>query len=145
MKIMSAREAWIFLQDNRNAMLIDVRTPEEWVMTGFPDMTSLGTASRERKAYGLTWMAAGGGNEEETRQAMERFARNLRTLQPDRTIPLLFLCRSGMRSHYAGQLAAHLGYQNVINIGDGFENHHGAGTGWRDAPLPFTFSLPDAG
>ena len=51
---------------------------------------------------------------------------------------LLFLCRSGVRSHYAAEFAAHAGYQNAYNVLEGFEGEYGAGTnGWRAAGLPF--------
>jgi rhodanese-related sulfurtransferase len=51
---------------------------------------------------------------------------------------LLFLCRSGVRSHYAAELAAQAGYPNAYNILEGFEGEHGAGhNGWRTAGLPW--------
>jgi rhodanese-related sulfurtransferase len=51
---------------------------------------------------------------------------------------LLFLCRSGVRSHYAAQLAAQAGFENTYNVLEGFEGEYGAGTnGWRAAGLPW--------
>ncbi|HUQ27706.1 MAG TPA: rhodanese-like domain-containing protein [Usitatibacter sp.] len=56
----------------------------------------------------------------------------------DRSEKLLFLCRSGVRSHYAAELAAQAGYPNAYNILEGFEGDNGAGhNGWRTAGLPW--------
>ena len=57
---------------------------------------------------------------------------------PDQNTPLLFLCRSGMRSHHAALLAENAGYADVSNIVDGFEDQHGPGKGWRASGLPST-------
>ena len=52
--------------------------------------------------------------------------------------PLLFLCRSGVRSHYAAMLAASAGYARAYNVLEGFEGDNGAGlNGWRAAGLPW--------
>ena len=54
---------------------------------------------------------------------------------------LLMLCRSGVRSLAAGNVALEAGYQTVINISDGFEGDLDAGqqrghlNGWRNAGL----------
>ena len=51
---------------------------------------------------------------------------------------LLFLCRSGVRSHHAAMLAARAGYARAYNVLEGFEGDHGAGlNGWRAAGLPW--------
>ncbi len=58
---------------------------------------------------------------------------------------LLFLCRSGVRSHAAAAAAAAAGYGHAFNILEGFEGdldpagHRGA-TGWRKAGLPWVQS-----
>ena len=55
--------------------------------------------------------------------------------------PVLFLCRSGIRSIDAARLAATLGYQRAYNILEGFEGdpdtekHRSSGNGWRHAGL----------
>jgi len=51
---------------------------------------------------------------------------------------LLFLCRSGIRSHHAALLAARAGYARAYNVLEGFEGENGAGlNGWRAAGLPW--------
>jgi len=52
--------------------------------------------------------------------------------------PLLFLCRSGVRSHHAATLAASAGYARAYNVLEGFEGENGEGrNGWRAAGLPW--------
>ena len=48
-----------------------------------------------------------------------------------RDAPLLLLCRSGVRSHYAAEVLAQAGYTRVYNVLAGFEQ------GWRPAGLPW--------
>jgi rhodanese-related sulfurtransferase len=61
-------------------------------------------------------------------------------------VPVMFLCRSGVRSHAAAQLAAQSGYARAMNILEGFEGdldahgHRGTVGGWRKAGLPWVQS-----
>jgi rhodanese-related sulfurtransferase len=56
---------------------------------------------------------------------------------------LLFLCRSGVRSHAAAQAAQAVGYRGAFNILEGFEGdldsgkHRGTSGGWRYRGLPW--------
>lgn len=56
---------------------------------------------------------------------------------------LLFLCRSGVRSHAAAIVAAKAGHTGAYNILEGFEGdldaegHRGTKGGWRKAGLPW--------
>lgn len=60
---------------------------------------------------------------------------------PDR--PVLFLCRSGVRSRHAATLAAQHGFTNSFDILEGFEGdkdqqgHRKAVNGWCHAGLPW--------
>lgn len=125
MKDLSAKEAWGFLETHPDATLIDVRTSSEWTMVGFPDLSSLG-----RKALGVTWSA----------DQEADFGHALLKAVPQKDKPVLFICRSGQRSAHAAEAAMLLGYQEIINITDGFEDRHGPGTGWRASDLPFTLT-----
>jgi len=75
-----------------------------------------------------------------------RFIERLEALEPDRDVALLFLCRSGVRSHAAAIAATEAGYTGAFNILEGFEgevDEHGQrGTrgGWRKAGLPWVQS-----
>src|SRR5512146_1301095 len=56
---------------------------------------------------------------------------------------VMFLCRSGHRSHAAAMVATQAGYANCFNILEGFEgdkspnNQRNALNGWRVAGLPW--------
>jgi len=56
---------------------------------------------------------------------------------------VLFMCRSGARSHDAAVLAAKHGYSEVYNILEGFEGdkdeqqHRGKRNGWKGRGLPW--------
>ncbi len=121
MKTNNAQEAWDFLQKDEKAVLVDVRTPEEWALVGQPDTGSIG-----RKFVPLTWSME---QEAEFVQALEQAV-------PDKASPLFFICRGGMRSQRAAYLALAAGYSDVTNIGDGFESAPGASTGWKACGLP---------
>lgn len=57
--------------------------------------------------------------------------------------PVMFLCRSGVRSHNAAIAATQAGWKEAYNILEGFEGdkdadgHRGAVGGWRKAGLPW--------
>jgi rhodanese-related sulfurtransferase len=63
--------------------------------------------------------------------------------QVDKESLLLFICRSGMRSHQAAAAATNNGFSDCYNVLEGFEgdmdsdNHRNTVTGWRIAGLPW--------
>ena len=71
-----------------------------------------------------------------------KFVEQLQDEQADDDIVLL-LCRSGVRSHQAGEAAARAGFTRVFNILEGFEGdldesgQRGKLGGWRKAGLPW--------
>lgn len=117
----TAKESWDRLQADARAVLVDVRTPEEWAQVGLPELGALG-----RKVVALTW---GADSEAE-------FLHGLEEAVPDKATPIFFICRSGMRSQKAAALAAQAGYRTLTNVADGFEDRHGPGTGWKASGLP---------
>ena len=62
-------------------------------------------------------------------------------VEPDAT--LMFLCRSGVRSHFAADAAAQAGFRDSYNVLEGFEGdkdahgHRNRLGGWRYAGLPW--------
>ena len=102
------------------AVIVDVRTQPEWQFVGHVPDAPL-----------VEWPR--GGDE----AALDAFLAEVRTrFQPDEA--LLFLCRSGVRSHYAATLAARAGFDRAYNVLEGFEGDMGAGhNGWRAAGLPW--------
>ncbi|MSQ50151.1 MAG: rhodanese-like domain-containing protein [Betaproteobacteria bacterium] len=60
--------------------------------------------------------------------------------------PVMFICRSGMRSHGAAEAAMRAGWQETYNVLEGFEgdqdaeHHRNTVGGWRHAGLPWVQS-----
>ncbi|HKO88993.1 MAG TPA: rhodanese-like domain-containing protein [Burkholderiales bacterium] len=126
---LSPASAYSLLQCQKDARLVDVRTRAEWDWVGHvPDSVHI---------EWNTW-PAGTRNPE--------FERALSEVAPNKDAPLLFLCRSGVRSHAAATFAAQLGYRNALNILEGFEGekdpdgHRNSVSGWRFRGLPWTQS-----
>jgi rhodanese-related sulfurtransferase len=120
-------EAFAVWQSVDGARIVDVRTRPELDYVG-----------RVPGALHVEWNHYPGG----VRNA--RFADELK-LSVERTeAPVMFLCRSGNRSHYAAAVAAQLGYSAAFNILEGFEGdkdphgHRNTIGGWRVAGLPWT-------
>jgi rhodanese-related sulfurtransferase len=108
------------LREAGAAVIVDVRTPPEYAQVGHVPGTPL-----------IEWPRNGG------RPELQAFLEALQR-KFDPAEKLLFLCRSGVRSHYAAELAAHAGYAQAYNVLEGFEGEYGAGTnGWRAAGLPW--------
>jgi rhodanese-related sulfurtransferase len=68
------------------------------------------------------------------------------TQQVERDAPVMFICRSGGRSHNAALLATQAGYERCYNVLEGFEGdkdehgHRNTRGGWRRAGLPWVQS-----
>jgi rhodanese-related sulfurtransferase len=60
--------------------------------------------------------------------------------------PVMFMCRSGARSHAAAEAAMRAGWKEAYNVLEGFEGdkdaeqHRSSVGGWRKAGLPWTQS-----
>jgi rhodanese-related sulfurtransferase len=96
------------------AKIVDVRTRSEYDHVGRVEGTPL-----------IEWRLDGEQHPD------PRFLERLAAAYPDRSEPLLLICRSGVRSHYAAELAAQAGFTRVYNVLGGFEQ------GWRPAGLPW--------
>jgi rhodanese-related sulfurtransferase len=125
------RQAYDLLAQDRDAVLVDVRTRAEWNYVGAPDLRALG-----KELVQLEWQRYPDGAP--NRAFLEELA--AAGVGPDRTV--LFLCRSGVRSAAAAETAARAGYTQAYNVAEGFEGpldadgHRGA-SGWRAAGLPW--------
>lgn len=117
------------MQQNNNAVLVDVRTKVEHAFVGHP----VG-------AIHIAWKEAPDW------QVNSNFIDEVKRRVPDKTAPVLLLCRSGQRSLDAARALEEEGYQKLINIVDGFEgpldqnNHRGNLGGWRFNGLPWVQS-----
>lgn len=120
------QEAFDVLQHIPGARLVDVRTRAEWDWVGrIP-----GAIEIELLTYP--------GN-----RPNPGFVQELeRAVNKDQCGPLLFICRSGARSHNAAMLAQQAGYE-AYNVLEGFEGdrdaqgHRNTRGGWRAAGLPW--------
>lgn len=119
------QEAHALLQALPNAKLVDVRTRAEWDWVGrIP-----GALEIELLTYP--------GN-----RPNPAFVDQLQAQVPQDTA-VMFICRSGARSHHAAMLAMQAGYAEAYNVLEGFEgDRDGAGHrstvgGWRAAGLPW--------
>jgi len=119
-------DAYALVKAATDARLIDVRTRPEWDYVGHAPDSSL-----------LEWNVYPEGTRNPD------FLAELRILAPDPEAPVLFLCRSGVRSDGAARVAAAAGYSKAFNVLEGFEGDKDArgqrGTlgGWRKAGLPW--------
>jgi rhodanese-related sulfurtransferase len=108
------------------AKLVDVRTK--------PELAYVGSVPG---AMAVEWQTYPGGTPNPD------FIAQLSALVP-KDQPVMFLCRSGGRSHAAAQAATKAGWKEAYNILEGFEGdkdasgHRNTVGGWRKAGLPWT-------
>ena len=95
MKNISPKEAFDMLLRNSDAIIVDVRTPEEWT-GGIPADTNLKLVTISSN--------------------LDEFERNLSNAIQDKNPPILFICRGGTRSATAASIGEKLGYKNCYNI-----------------------------
>jgi rhodanese-related sulfurtransferase len=123
---LTPQKAWDLLQQNTDAVLVDVRTKVEHAFVGHP----LG-------AVHIAWKEAPDW------QVNSMFVAEVERLVPEKKAPILLLCRSGQRSLDAAKALEEAAYRRLINIIDGFEgpldqhNHRGNLGGWRFNGLPW--------
>ncbi len=118
-------EAFKVMQENPDAKVVDVRTTAEWAYVGcVPD------------AVRIEWQIF------PDMQVNERFLEELEK-QVSKDIPVMFLCRSGVRSHHAASVASKAGWTQAYNVLEGFEgdlddkSQRGAVNGWKFRGLPW--------
>jgi rhodanese-related sulfurtransferase len=107
------------------ARLVDVRTTPELLYVG-----------KIPGAIALEWQTYPGN------RPNPEFLSELAAVT-DKDEPLMFLCRSGARSHSAAEAATRAGWRECYNVLEGFEGakdpqqHRGSVGGWRKAGLPW--------
>ncbi len=118
--------AYELLQQNTTSVLIDVRSKIEHSFVGHP-IGAIHIPWKEAPAWQLN----------------DNFVIEVEKIAPDKTAPILLLCRSGQRSLEAAKALEANGYKHLINIIHGFEgpldgaNHRGNLGGWRFNKLPW--------
>ena len=119
-------EAHALWRNAPGAKLVDVRTRAEWDYVG-----------RIPGAVEIQLLGYPGN------QPNPAFLSELES-KVDKAAPVLFICRSGGRSHNAAMLATQAGYRDAYNVLEGFEGdrdaqgHRNTTGGWRAAGLPWT-------
>ena len=119
-------EAYALMQCQPQAKLVDVRTRAELEWVGFVP----GSIQIEWN----TW--PGGGRNLDFIAQVEALL--------DKDTRIMFLCRSGVRSHHAAIAVTQVGYTKAYNVLYGFEGDKDASGqrnklgGWRAAGLPWT-------
>ena len=109
----------------RGGKLIDVRTKPELLYVG-----------RIPGSVALEWQSYPGN------QANPGFLDEL-AAAVGKDEPVMFICRSGARSHGAAEAATKAGWREAYNVLEGFEGdkdnaqHRGSVGGWRKAGLPW--------
>lgn len=119
------REAHEMLREVPNAKLVDVRTRAELEWVGrIP-----GAIEVELLTY-----PGSRPNPDFVKQLEQKV---------EKDAPVMFICRSGGRSHSAAMLAQQAGYAECYNVLEGFEGdkdesgHRNTKGGWRFAGLPW--------
>jgi rhodanese-related sulfurtransferase len=124
--------AWKILSENKDAVLVDVRTRAEWNYVGLPELAPIG-----KQPTLLEWQVF------PSMQPNPEFVSALGGAYADKDTPLLFLCRSGVRSAAAAKAMTAAGYSTCINVADGFEGpldangKRGSAGGWKATGLPW--------
>jgi rhodanese-related sulfurtransferase len=124
-------EAFEILQANPKALLVDVRTKAELDLVG-----------RIPGAINVEWAFYPGMVANES--FVQQLTAELHNHQCDHDSVLIFLCRTGGRSHNAAAVAASLGFSQAYNTLEGFEGEANADkqrtliNGWKRAGLPWT-------
>ena len=106
-------EAYEAARDGR-ILLVDIRTPQEWRITGIP-----------RGAHPIDM------RREDFRAALDDLTGG------DRTRPVALICARGVRSARLGNRLADAGYARILDVPEGMLGSR-AGPGWLAAGLPVT-------
>ena len=127
------------LQDD-GAVLVDVRTRPEWMFVGTPDLSAAGgePVLLEWQVFPAMGVDPAFGDTLEAELARRGLGG-----EGGRDVPIVFLCRSGVRSAAAASLMTERGYGRAHNIAGGFEGghdaegHRGTREGWKAEGLPW--------
>lgn len=116
------QQAWEMLLKDDQSVLIDVRSQAEWQIVGKPQLTHpKQLVLNSLKLSPLMVMN-------------ENFTDILLNAVKDKTRKF-FLCRYGVRSYTATQIAIRNGLSECYNLSDGFEGN-ATGPGWLGTNLP---------
>ena len=115
---LAADAAWTMVQRG-DLVLIDVRTPSEWAMTGLP-----------RDAHVATL------------QDVDFLDQARGAVLGDLDQPVAVICRSGARSRIAASKLEKAGFSHGYEVAEGMSGNGGAGAGWIKRGLPVDPFIP---
>ena len=135
----NSKEAFDLLKEDKNAVLIDVRTNKEHLEVGIPDLREIG-----KDTFKIEWRNSilPGSR----KRFLNDFNNNLSHHDEGK---YLFICRSGIRSNFAAltvEESFKSGNYNgkCFNVEDGFEGFEQPSdypqnpTGWKNLGLPWS-------
>ena len=134
---LSIADAYALLSEDKMAALVDVRTQAEWTWVGVPDLAGLG-----KTPVFIEW--ASYPAMQPAKDFAQRLTAELTAHGATRETPVLFLCRSGVRSLAAARALTAAGWRRCYNISEGFEGgldasrRRNAVGGWRARGMPWT-------
>ncbi|MCH7695219.1 MAG: rhodanese-like domain-containing protein [Proteobacteria bacterium] len=127
-------QAWEILQADRSSTLLDVRSTIEFEYVGHP-LDALHIPWKEAPDWQVTADFV-----DKVRTALQK---KLGLTRPAEELPILAICRSGVRSLSAAELLEREGFRQLYNVIEGFEgdrdnnNHRNTINGWRFHGLPW--------
>ena len=128
MKHLLPKEAWVLIQQQPDALFVDVRMEIESQYVGRPP-----------GVINIPWYEY-----PELKPDPKAFVLAVEKLAKSKDQPVVLLCRSGLRTVDAGIALEKAGFTNVVNVLDGFEGElddngqRGREGGWRFEGLPWT-------
>ena len=111
-----------YIASNPRAVLLDVRTEEEWNSDGKPDGEKI-----TLKTHFITIQFA-------DKTFNQNFIEDFKKLNIEKDYEILAMCMGGVRSQAATELLTKEGY-NCLNISDGFLGNS-ENPGWKNLGLP---------
>lgn len=126
------QETWDMLANQPGAMLVDVRSSAEWAFVGVVDLSDV-----DKEVILVAWQ------EFPEMAVNSSFVDQVREEAPDPTAPLLFICRSGVRSQSTAAAMTAAGYTSCFNVLEGFEGdlndslQRSTTGGWKFHGLPW--------
>lgn len=129
-------ECWASLAQTPDAVLVDVRTIAEWTYVGLPVLSPLGKTPILLEWQSFPTMAV-------DPDFAAKLAARVEAAGGERSTPVYFLCRSGVRSIASAIALTDYGYENCFNVLGGFEGpsdeegHRGRREGWKAEGLPW--------
>jgi rhodanese-related sulfurtransferase len=132
---LNPKQAYELIEKDPRAVMIDVRSGMEYLFVGHP-----------AGAVHVPWIdepdwVVNPDFVKQVRQVMLGGVSHSEEHQTD--APVLLICRSGKRSHEAGEVLIQAGFTEVYNILEGFEgeldehHHRSSQGGWRFHGLPW--------